>query len=463
MAIFRSMQTFTTADFSAMKQHFASGKLFLFENRINQLQLLKQSIQQFEPEILDALYKDLRKSKEEAYTTEIGFLYAEINHTLKHLKKWMQPQNVGTPFFLFPSKSKIIRDPLGVVLIVAPWNYPFQLLIAPLIGAIAGGNCAVLKPSELTPHTSEVVSKMIASYFHPSHITVVQGDGAIVVPQLLYDNHFDHVFFTGSIAVGKVIAKLAAEKLTPTTLELGGKSPCIVEEDADIVIAAKRIVWGKFTNAGQTCVAPDYILVHEKKKDALIAAMKKAIRQFYGNDAQLSADYGRIINKRRFDKLKGFIEQGNVEEGGKSDEQDLYISPTILTKTSFESPIMQEEIFGPILPVITFNQTDTALSIVAKNPNPLALYYFGKKNEERYMNEVSFGGGCINNTLVHLGNTALPFGGVGNSGMGVYHGKYSFDTFTRPKSILQTANWLDPSIKYPPYAGKLKYIKWFLR
>lgn len=457
------MQTFTPTDFALMKQNFTSGNLSSYDYRKKQLVLLKQTIQQFEPEILEALFKDLHKSEEEAYTTEIGFLYAEINHTLKHLKEWMQPQKVDTPFFLFPSKSKIIRDPLGVVLIIAPWNYPFQLLIAPLIGAIAGGNCAVLKPSELTPHTAQVLSKMISSSFHPSYIKVVEGEGGIVVPQLMNENHFDHIFFTGSIPVGKEVAKLAAAKLIPVTLELGGKSPCIVDEDANIGIAAKRIVWGKFTNAGQTCVAPDYVLVHEKKKDQLIAEMKKAIRQFYGNDAQLSPDYGRIINKRRFEKLTTFLAHGEVVEGGKTEEADLFISPTILLNPTMDSPIMKEEIFGPILPVIDYKNDGEALAWIERNPKPLALYYFGKKNIDKYTNGVAFGGGCINNTLVHLGNTALPFGGVGNSGMGTYHGSYSFKTFTRPKSILQTANWLDPSVKYPPYKGKLKFIKWFLK
>ncbi len=457
------MNTFTTNDFALMKDYYTSGKLTSYESRMEQLNLLKKAIKQYENEILEALFKDLHKSKEESFATEIGFLYAEISYTIKHLKHWMQPQKVETPFFLFPSKSKIVKDPLGVVLIIAPWNYPFQLLMAPLIGAIAGGNCTVLKPSELTPYTAQITSKIIASCFHKSYITLVEGDGAVVVPELLNENHFDHIFFTGSIAVGKEIAKLAASKLTPVTLELGGKSPCIVDEDADIKIAARRIVWGKFTNAGQTCVAPDYLLVHEKRKQQLITEMKTTIHQFYGSDPQISPDYGRIISKRRFDKLKEFIDKGEVVEGGKTDESDLYISPTILQNTSIDSVIMQEEIFGPILPVIAYSNDTEALLCIARNPNPLALYYFGNRNRDKYINGISFGGGCINNTLVHLGNTELPFGGVGSSGMGVYHGRYTFDVFTRPKSILQTANWIDPSVKYPPYKGKLKFLKWFLR
>ena len=459
------MKTFTTPDFALMKQFYFSRATDSYDFRIKQLRLLKKAIQQYEPEILEALYKDLKKSKEEAFATEVGFLYAEISHAAKHLRQWMEPKKVSTPLFLFPSKSKIIRDSLGVVLIIAPWNYPFQLLIAPLIGAIAGGNCAVVKPSELTPNTSNVVAKMIVEYFDPAYISVVEGDGAVIVPQMISDNRFDHIFFTGSIAVGKEIAKLAASKLVPVTLELGGKSPCVVNEDANINVAAKRIIWGKFTNTGQTCVAPDYLLVHEKIESQLIAKMKKAIRQFYGDNPQQSNDYGRIINKKRYATLNSFLQQGDIIEGGATDEHDLYIAPTILRNVSIDSPMMQEEIFGPILPIITFKTDEEALAIIQQHPNPLSLYYFGnnKKQQQKFMNAISFGGGCVNNTLVHLGNVELPFGGVGNSGVGSYHGKYSFETFTRPKSVLQTVNWLDPSVKYPPFKGKLKYLKWLFR
>ena len=459
------MNTFTTPDFALMKQFYFSRTTDSYDFRIKQLRLLKQAIQQYESDILEALFKDLKKSKEEAFATEVGFLYAEISHAVKHLRQWMERQKVGTPLFLFPSKSKIIRDSLGVVLIIAPWNYPFQLLIAPLIGAIAGGNCAVVKPSELTPNTSNVITKMIVEYFDPAYISVVEGDGAVIVPQMISDNRFDHIFFTGSIAVGKEIAKLAASKLVPVTLELGGKSPCVVNEDANINVAAKRIIWGKFTNTGQTCVAPDYLLVHEKIESQLIAKMKNAIRQFYGDDPQQSNDYGRIINKKRYATLNSFLQQGDIIEGGATDEHDLYIAPTILRNVSIDSPMMQEEIFGPILPIITFKTDVEALAIIQQHPNPLSLYYFGnnKKQQQKYTNAISFGGGCVNNTLVHLGNVELPFGGVGNSGVGSYHGKYTFETFTRPKSVLQTANWMDPSVKYPPFKGKLKYLKWLFR
>jgi aldehyde dehydrogenase (NAD+) len=460
---FKRMTLFTSIHFKEMQDYFFSGSAVNYAFRKEQLQILKKAIQKYEQQIMDALYKDLHKSQEEAFTTEIGFLYAEISHTLKNLKKWMQKTSVGTPFFLFPSSSSIIREPLGVCLIIAPWNYPFQLLIAPLIGAIAGGNCTVLKPSELTPHTSAVIVKMITEFFDEKYITVVEGDGAVLVPQMMNENRFDHVFFTGSIPVGREIAKMAAEKLVPVTLELGGKSPCVVDEDADIKVAAKRVVWGKFTNAGQTCVAPDYVLVHEKNKDPLVDEMQKSIQQFYGSQPIKSLDYGRIVNQKRLNKLKTYLAQGEVIAGGDTDDSELYFAPTLMQNIITEAPIMKEEIFGPILPIIPYKEQQEALNIIHKNPYPLSLYYFGnnKKNEEYFVNNVQFGGGCINNTLVHLANADLPFGGVGNSGVGAYHGKFSFDTFTRTKAILKTATWIDPSVKYPPYQGKLKLLRRF--
>ncbi len=448
-----------------MQHHFFSGEVATYDSRKKHLQVLRKAIQQYEAAITQALYKDLHKSAEEAYSTEIGFIYAEISHCLKHLAEWMEPQKVSTPLVLFPSTSMIVRESLGVVLIIAPWNYPFQLLIAPLIGAIAGGNCAVLKPSEMTPHTAAVVAQMIGEFFEPKYIKVVEGDGGVVVPQMMNDFRFDHVFFTGSIPVGKEIAKLAAPKLVSVTLELGGKSPCIVDEDADIAVAARRITWGKFTNAGQTCVAPDYLLVHESRKEQLVDELKKSITSFYGSDPQQSPDYGRIVNERRFNALERYLHEGKVIAGGKTDKQDLYIAPTLLQDVAANATAMKEEIFGPILPVIPFKTIDETLSVIRNNPNPLSLYYFGnnEKRQQHFINNVSFGGGCINNTLMHLGNAELPFGGVGNSGVGAYHGKFSFDTFTRPKSILQTATWIDPSVKYPPYKGKLKFLKWLFK
>ena len=459
------MSQFTSLDFDKMQQYFFSLTTADYSFRKGQLQILKKAIQKYEQRLLDALFKDLHKSPEEAFTTEIGFVYAEISHTLKRLKKWMRKTSVGTPFFLFPSSSSIVREPLGVCLIIAPWNYPFQLLIAPLIGAIAGGNCAVLKPSEMAVQTAIVIREMIAEFFDQKYIAVVEGDGAVVVPHLMNENRFDHIFFTGSIPVGKEIAKMAAEKLVPVTLELGGKSPCIVDEDADIKVAAKRVVWGKFTNAGQTCVAPDYLLIHEKKKDEMVAEMQKSIKAFYGDEPIKSQDYGRIINQRRLDKLKSYLQEGTVITGGEVEEREFYFAPTLMDNVSSEASLMKEEIFGPILPIIPFRKQAEALAIINKNAHPLSLYYFGnnRENENYFIQNVQFGGGCINNTLVHLANADLPFGGVGNSGVGAYHGRFSFDTFTREKAILKTATWLDPAVKYPPYKGKLKLLRWFFR
>jgi aldehyde dehydrogenase (NAD+) len=448
-----------------MQQYFLSGATRNYEFRRAQLQKLRRTIEHNEAAIMQALYNDLRKSAEEAYSTEIGFIYAELTHTLKHLKSWVQPQGVSTPLLLFPSSSKVVREALGVTLIIAPWNYPFHLLIAPLIGAIAGGNCAVLKPSEFTVHTSRVIQKLIADNFDPQYITVVEGDGAEVVPRLMNEHRFDHVFFTGSIPIGREIAKLAAGKLVPVTLELGGKSPCVVDKDVNIKVAAQRITWGKFTNVGQTCVAPDYLLVHESRKAELVDSMQQSIRSFFGNDPQQSGDYGRIVNQKRFDKLESFLHEGNVIAGGQHDKNDLYIAPTVMDNVPKEAPIMQEEIFGPILPVYTYREHDEALSMIRNHSNPLALYVFtdNKKIEDLYVDNVAFGGGCINNTLMHLANAELPFGGVGNSGIGAYHGKFSFDTFTRAKAIVKTATWIDPSAKYPPYKGKMKFLRWFLK
>lgn len=448
-----------------MRQYFASGATRHLHFRKKQLKKLRQAIQTYESHIITALWKDLHKSPEEAYATEIGIIYAEIEYLLQHLEQWTQPVYVATPLALLPSTSKIVRDPLGVCLIIAPWNYPFHLLMAPLAGAIAGGNCVVLKPSEIATHTAAVVAEMIQDTFVADYIQVVQGEGAAVVNTITTEFRFDHIFFTGSITVGKSIAAIAAAQLIPLTLELGGKSPCIVDKDASIAVAAARIVWGKFTNAGQTCVAPDYLLVHADRKEALLEAMIAAIRQYYGSDPRLSPDYGRIINDKRFDTLCQYLRQGTLITGGTTDKLERYIAPAILDHPDIQQPVMQEEIFGPILPVYTYRTQEEALAFIHQYPNPLSLYLFSNSRaiQDYFTTHISFGGGCINNTLMHLGNPHLPFGGVGGSGMGQYHGKYSFDTFTRPKAVLQTSTWPDPSVKYPPYKGKLKWLKWLLK
>jgi aldehyde dehydrogenase (NAD+) len=453
------------ADLSPLQAYFQEGHTRSYAFRKKQLVQLKQAIRQYEPRLLEALHQDLHKSAEEAFSTEIGLVYAEIGYLLKHLRTWMQPAGSSSPLALFPSSGKIVREPWGVSLIVAPWNYPFQLLVAPLAGAIAGGNCVVLKPSELAPATAQVMEEMVTAFFDQNYIRVIQGEGAAVAPALLQTWRFDHIFFTGSVPVGKSVALLAAEQLIPVTLELGGKSPCIVDAEVHLKTAAARITWGKFTNAGQTCVAPDYLLVHESRYAALLEEMQQHIRRFYGSDPRQSPDYGRIINQRRFDHLVSFLAQGKVVSGGVTERDSLYISPTIMEQVHPAQPLMQEEVFGPILPVFTYREKEEVLQFISQHSHPLSLYVFSsnKATQQYYTSRLSFGGGCINNTLVHLADPGLPFGGVGSSGMGQYHGRYSFDTFTRPKALLRTGTWIDPAIKYPPYAGKMRWLKWFLK
>ncbi|HEU4551430.1 MAG TPA: aldehyde dehydrogenase [Chitinophaga sp.] len=459
------MNIMTTGEIHAAQQaFFESGNTLPLSFRKTQLKKLKQAIKQYESAILDALYADMRKHPVEAYGSEVGFLYAEIDHILGNLRSWMRPQEVSSPFEHYPSHSKILRSPLGLTLIIAPWNYPFQLLMAPLAGAIAGGNCAVLKPSELAPHTAAVIAQLVAATFDPAYIAVLLGDGSQVIPAAM-QHRFDHIFFTGSIPVGKKIMEMAVPHLTPVTLELGGKSPCVVDDRVNIKVAARRIVWGKYWNAGQTCVAPDYVLVHRRVKDRLIAAMQQAITDFYGADAAASPDYARIINTKRFDVLAAYLQQGRIIYGGHTNRDNLYIAPTLVEDVAWEAALMQEEIFGPILPVITFDELPQAVQMIRRHPYPLSLYVFTRRAATRRLLEeqVRFGGGCINNTLVHLTNPELPFGGVGFSGSGRYHGRYSFDTFTHPKGMMRTATWLDMRMKYPPFKNKLKYVKMLIK
>jgi aldehyde dehydrogenase (NAD+) len=446
--------------YKAQQSYFESGATKPYTFRKAQLQLLKKAIKKHEQEILDALYGDLRKHAMEAYASEVGFLYEEINHALAHLKIWMEPEEVTSPLMYYPSNSRVYKEPLGLTLIIAPWNYPFQLLIGPLIGAICGGNCAILKPSELAPFTAEIIEKLIKATFDAKYITVIQGDGGVVIPEAM-QYRFDHVFFTGSIPVGKKIMEMAVPHLTPVTLELGGKSPCLVDEKVNLKVAAKRIVWGKFWNAGQTCVAPDYILVHKDVKEELVTALKEVITEFYGTNPATSEDYGRIINERRYAALCKYLEQGKVVFGGDTDKATRYIGPTLLEDVSWTDSVMQEEIFGPILPIIAYNDLPHAVQMIRQHPYPLALYLFtkSKKTEKVILEQVRFGGGCINNTLVHLANPELPFGGAGYSGMGSYHGIYGFETFTHRKGVMKTGTWLDVPVKYPPFKNKLKVVK----
>ncbi|HCX2831629.1 TPA: aldehyde dehydrogenase [Staphylococcus aureus] len=433
--------------------------------RKEQLKKLSKAIKSYESDILEALYTDLGKNKVEAYATEIGITLKSIKNARKELKNWTKTKNVDTPLYLFPTKSYIKKEPYGTVLIIAPFNYPFQLVFKPLIGAIAAGNTAIIKPSELTPNVARVIKRLINETFDANYIEVIEG--GIEETQTLIHLPFDYVFFTGSENVGKIVYQAASENLVPVTLEMGGKSPVIVDETANIKVASERICFGKFTNAGQTCVAPDYILVHESVKDDLITALSKTLREFYGQNIQQSPDYGRIVNLKHYHRLTSLLnsEQMNIVFGGHSDEDERYIEPTLLDHVTSDSAIMQEEIFGPILPILTYQSLDEAIAFIHQRPKPLSLYLFSEDENatQRVINELSFGGGAINDTLMHLANPKLPFGGVGASGMGRYHGKYSFDTFTHEKSYIFKSTRLESGVHLPPYKGKFKYIKAFFK
>jgi len=447
--------------FAGQLRFFNSGATRPVAFRIEQLKRLKEAIFLHEAEIQEALYKDLRKSTYEAFGSEIGQLLREIDFTIRHLHAWARPQSVSTPLMLFPSTSKIYRDSLGIVLIIGPWNYPFLLTIGPLISAIAGGNTVILKPSEEAAHTAMVVEKIISAVFSQDLVHVVQGVGGEVIPAMMNQVRFDHVFFTGSTGVGQKIMEMAAKKLVPVTLELGGKSPCIVDRSANLDYTAKKIVWSKLMNAGQTCVAPDYVLVHNTVKDALVARIRDNVKRMFGEDPKMSEDLGRIINNKRFKKLTGYLDPTKITSGGRSNEADLYIEPTILENITLHDPVMQEEIFGPILPVIGFDHQDEVVEWVEKNPFPLSLYVYAEDRsvQEFYLSRLRFGGACINNSLIHLGNPHLPFGGVGPSGTGQYHGKFGFETFTRPKAVLHSRSWFDIPLLYAPFKGKVDLLK----
>jgi aldehyde dehydrogenase (NAD+) len=448
-----------------MRNYFDSGITKPYAFRKEQLKKLQQAVKKYEQPLHEALFTDLKKSPEECWVTETGFLQSELTNILKHVKGWMQPETVSTNLLNLPSKSFVLHEPLGVVLIISPWNYPFQLLMTPLAGAMAAGNCVVLKSSEFAPATSAVMKQLIAETFDKNYIQFVEGDGAVVIPEMMNNFTFDHVFYTGSTAVGKLIYKMAAERLVPVTLELGGKSPCIVEADSNIKIAAKRIAITKFSNAGQMCVAPDYVLVHESKKDELIAGLKNSIQNFFGDKPEDSYNYGKIINERQFDRLVKYLQQGQIVYGGRTDRDKLFIEPTVVSNVSMDADIMKDEIFGPILPIISFSTKAEALKIIAQNKNPLAFYVFTSSSakEKDWLNSVSFGGGCVNNASWHLTNHNLPFGGRGFSGSGQYHGKYSFETFSHKKAVMKTPTWFDPAIKYPPFKGKMKLFKMVIR
>ncbi|MEG3911252.1 aldehyde dehydrogenase [Microcoleus sp. w1-18aA5] len=439
------------------RQFFATGKTKDVDFRLEQLKKLKSAIELNQSRIVDAVKADLGRPEFEAYL-EIASI-AEVNYALKNLKSWVKPRKVPASIDQFPASARIYPEPLGVVLIIGPWNYPFQLMISPLVGAIAAGNCALLKPSEIASHTSEVIADMISKTFDPAYVAAVEG--GVEISQQLLAEKFDHIFFTGGTKIGRIVMEAAAKHLTPVTLELGGKSPCIVDSDIQVEYTAKRIAWGKFLNAGQTCIAPDYLLVDKKVKPALMAAIKTAINEFYGDDPQTSPDYSRIINQRQLDRLSAFIKDGEIVVGGEVKPEDRYIAPTVLDRVSWDSPVMQDEIFGPILPVLEYDDFGEAIAQINARPKPLALYLFSKNKEkqERVLRETSSGGVCLNDTVMQVGVKDLPFGGVGDSGIGSYHAKASFDTFSHYKSVLQKSFLLDLKWRYAPYKGKLDLIK----
>jgi aldehyde dehydrogenase (NAD+) len=447
----------------SQKAFFQSQQTKDISFRKNTLIKLKQELLSKESEITEALSKDFKKSEFESVMSETSIVLAELSHTIKKINKWAKPQAVMPSMLNFPSLDHIYKQPFGQVLIIAPWNYPFQLALAPLIGAVAAGNTVVLKPSELTPYTSAIIATIIKNVFAPEHVTTVEG--GVAVSQTLLAEKWNYIFFTGSVGVGKIIAKAAAENLTPTTLELGGKNPCIIDETANIKLAARRIVWGKFLNGGQTCIAPDYILIHKNVKDNFIAAMKSETTKAYGDDPKTSSDFPRIINEKNFDRLNDMLVGADCVVGGTTDKDDLYIAPTLVNEPSLDSEIMKDEIFGPLLPIISYDSQSRLNEVISRYPNPLSLYVFSKRQDftKQIINRHSFGGGAINDTLIQFANPKLPFGGVGTSGMGAYHGKRSFDTFTHQKSMTKHANWLDIPFRYAPYKGKTGLIRFMIK
>jgi aldehyde dehydrogenase (NAD+) len=447
----------------SMRSFFATEATKDIRFRINQLKKLAHAIRDNQSAIESALYTDLGKSKEEAYLTEIQILLDEIRFQIRHLKRWSKPTRVKSGLALLPSSCHIIPEPYGVVLIIAPWNYPFQLLIAPLIGTIAAGNCAVLKPSPQAPATAALSATLLSTLFEPEYVQVFTGEGQEL--EHLLEQRFDYLFFTGSPSTGRFIMQKAAVNLCPVTLELGGKSPCVVLASADIALAAKRIAFGKFINAGQTCVAPDYILVQRELKPALIEALKLTIQDFYGTDPLNSPHYGRIVNLRFLDRLTGLLETsgGKVVYGGTANHDCRYLEPTLIDEPLLDSALMQEEIFGPILPLIAIDSAEEAIAFINARNKPLALYVFGSTKEGKtILFSTSSGGSCLNDTILHVANKHLPFGGVGESGMGRYHGKYSFDTFSHQRAVVSSRLWFDLTGKYPPYK-QFNLIKRLLR
>ncbi len=433
------------------ESYFRSGATLDVRTRKANLVAFEKAVLKWEKPLCEALWKDLHKSYEESYIAEISILLGEIRTHIRNIGKWTRPQRRPTPMKLFPSRSKIISEPLGTALIISPWNYPVQLLLTPLVGVISSGCTAVLKPSPYVPEVSDVIEKMIRDTFPEEYVAVVQGDRD--VNTALLEQRWDMIFFTGSPSFGRAVMAAAAKNLTPVVLELGGKSPCIIDKDADIEVAAKRVAWGKSLNAGQTCIAPDYLMLHKNIKDKFLSELEKAFRELLGDDPLKSEHFVRIVNDAAFERLEGYLADGEVVFGGKTDKSERYFSPTVLDHVSPDSPVMQEEIFGPIFPVQTFSSLDEVIRFVSMREKPLALYYFGSQGD-KVLKHTTSGGSCINDVIMHIANENVPFGGVGMSGMGSYHHKRTFDVFTHYRSVISTPTWIDLPFRYMPY-------KWF--
>lgn len=446
-------------EIAAQRAFFESGRTRPVEWRLEQLAYLKKAIKQYEQDLLTAVEEDLGKSAFESFATELVMVYDEIDFAAKHLKEWAKEKRVKPSLAQLPGKGYVYQEPRGVVLIIAPWNYPIQLTLLPLVSAIAAGNCVALKPSEYAVHTSQAVAGMLRECFPSQFISVYEGGPEVT--QALIGENIDYIFFTGSTAVGREIMKMATERLIPMTLELGGKSPCIVERTANLELTAKRIMWGKLINAGQTCVAPDYILVHTDVKAQLMDELAKASAELYPGDILTNPDYPHIINAKHFDRLVAMLEQGKVVYGGQHDRDSLKIAPTILDSPRLDSDLMKTEIFGPLLPILNFEAMEDAFALIRRRHKPLALYVFSEDPavQERVMREMAFGGGCINDTILHLTNPRMPFGGIGGSGMGAYHGKAGFEAFSHQKSVFKQGSGRETNLRYPPYGDKLKLLK----
>lgn len=449
---------------SKQRDFFNTGETFSYQYRKEALERLKASVKKHEKEIETALKMDLGKSATESYLSEIGMLLEDISYTLKHLRSWMKPQRQSTPMTISPASSKVVNCPYGVVLVIAPWNYPILLSLQPLVGALAAGNCCVLKPSELALASAEIVEKIVRDVFPENYAAVV--NGGVETSKALLEEQFDYIFYTGNTNVGRIVMEKAVKYLTPVTLELGGKSPVVISRHANLRLAARRIAFGKLMNLGQTCVAPDYVLVERDVHDQLIALLKEEIIKMYGDKPLQNVAYGKIINHRHYERICGLIDKTKVVLGGECDEESLRIEPTILDNVAQDDAVMAEEIFGPLLPVITINNLDEAFRFIQQRPHPLAFYIFteNKAEEDRFVNELLFGGGCVNDVVVHLSNPNLPFGGIGPSGMGEYHGKSTYETFSHKKSIVKSATWIDMPLRYPPYTAQTdKSLRMFMK